>query len=230
MIRVYKHAIVKRAAAGADDRAASAHFTRSIRCAASSRIAAISCSSSSSSPSRPTRWRSAVIKFLTARPIAGPALLLSRGCEVAQPLEQRLDLLLALLEMRAAFVGDLERLARAFARRFLDQAHVLEQGQRRIDDARARRIFAAGQLLDRADQVVAVARLVGDQLEQHEPELAAFEHPAGCAGRGRAAPALRPVAEVEVERAPIACQPRPPRIANRPSGMLISNRPRGPHP
>ena len=68
-------------AAGANDRGGSStdHLVRSIFCAASSRIPAISCSRSSSSPSRPMRWRSAVIKFLTARPIAGPALLPSRG-------------------------------------------------------------------------------------------------------------------------------------------------------
>src|SRR3546814_19491589 len=36
---------------------------------------------------------------------------------------------------------------------------------------------AAGQFLDPADQVIAVARFVGDQLEQHEPQFATVEHP-----------------------------------------------------
>ncbi|GGA56899.1 hypothetical protein GCM10011395_29140 [Sphingomonas psychrolutea] len=38
------------------------------------------------------------------------------------------------------------------------------------------------------DEVIAVARFVGDQLEQHEPKLAAVEHPPPA----RAAPAVAP--------------------------------------
>src|SRR3546814_5249968 len=49
------------------------------------------------------------------------------------------------------------------------------------DDAGAWRIGAAGQFLDLADEVIAVARLVGDQLQQDEPQLAAVEHPAPAA-------------------------------------------------
>ena len=37
------------------------------------------------------------------------------------------------------------------------------------------------QLLDLADQIIAVARLLRDQLEQHEPQLAAVEHPPAAA-------------------------------------------------
>src|SRR5689334_24751657 len=121
--------------------------------------------------------------------------------QVAQPLEQRFDLFLALGEMRFAFVGDLEGFARTLARRFLDQAHVLQQGQRRIDHARTRRIFAAGQLLDRADEVVAVPRLVGAEFQEDEAKFAALEHPARPAST--TATALAFVAEVEVERTPI---------------------------
>src|SRR3546814_7173348 len=40
---------------------------------------------------------------------------------------------------------------------------------------------AAGQLLDPADQVISVPRLVGDQLQQHQPQFAAVEHPAPAA-------------------------------------------------
>ena len=47
------------------------------------------------------RWRSAVIKFLTARPIAGPADCSALGLQIGQALEQRLDLVLALGEVRA---------------------------------------------------------------------------------------------------------------------------------
>ena len=68
---------------------------------------------------------SAAIRFSTARPIAAPPWCDSLGAKSVEPLEQRLDLVRFLLEMRAALVGDLERLARPFARGFLDQAHVL---------------------------------------------------------------------------------------------------------
>ena len=62
-----------------------------------------------------------------------------------------------------------------------DQAFVGEHRQRRIDHARARRVVAARTLLHRLDQVVAVARLLGDQLAAA----------AGAARRGRTA-AARP--------------------------------------
>ena len=48
-----------------------------------------------------------------------------------------------------------------------------------------------------------MARLVGDQLEQDQPELAAFEHPARTPAAAAAA-AEAFVAEVEVERSPAA--------------------------
>ena len=59
-----------------------------------------------------------------------------------------------------------------------DLTHLVEHGQRRIDDAGTGHIEAAAQLLDRPDQLVAVPRLVGDQLEQDEAELASIEHAA----------------------------------------------------
>src|SRR6478672_3227909 len=105
--------------------------------------------------------------------------------------------------MRPALAGRLERLARPLACGFLDQPHVLEQSEGRIDDAGARRIFAASQFLDRADEVVSVARFISDELQQHEPELAAFEH-APCTPAASAAAAKSLVADVEVERSPMA--------------------------
>ena len=53
-----------------------------------------------------------------------------------------------------------------------------------------------------------MARLVGDQLQQHEPKLAGFEHPPAPAAAA-SAPALRAVAEVEMKRAPIALPAAP---------------------
>src|SRR6185312_9057935 len=72
---------------------------------------------------------------------------------------------------------DREGFAGAVRRSLFDVAHLVQHGQRRIDDAGARRVDAAAQFLDGADQVVAVARLVGDQLEQDQPQLAGVEDP-----------------------------------------------------
>src|SRR5258705_254379 len=104
--------------------------------------------------------------------------------------------------MRAAFVGDLERLTRTLARSLLDQAHVLKQRKGRINHAWARRIFAAGHILDRADQIVAGARLVGDQLQQHKTKFAGFKHPPPSPSTP--AGTLWAIAEIEVERSPAA--------------------------
>ena len=99
------------------------------------------------------------------------------------------------LSCRAPGLGLVERLALLvdglLGRDFLDQAHVGEHRQRRIDHARARRIFAAGQFLDRADQIITVARFVGDQLEQHEPQFARAEHPSPTARAQPAAAAAK---------------------------------------
>src|SRR5947209_10680290 len=110
--------------------------------------------------------------------------------------------------MSATLVGDLERLSRPLARSFVDQPHVLEQRQRRIDHARAGGIFAVGQILDRSDEVVAVTRFVGDELEQDQPQLATLEHPSR-APAAPAAPAIRAVAEIELEGAPMALPAAP---------------------
>src|SRR5206468_2874231 len=76
--------------------------------------------------------------------------------------------------------------------------------QRRIHNPRARCVFAAGQLLDRADEVIAVAWFVRDQLEQDESKLAASKHAAAVA-----AAALRFITEVKMERTPPALPPGP---------------------
>ena len=109
---------------------------------------------------------------------------------------------------------------------FVDQSHFAQHRQRRIDDARARRIGAAGAFLDGADQVVAVTGLVGDQFEQHEAQFAAVEHPppAAAASETRAvfAPASRPFAVAKsaaartgvmaLETAAMAGRPRASRV------------------
>src|SRR3546814_3307405 len=78
------------------------------------------------------------------------------------------------VEFGPAIGGDREQLLGALRLLRRDLPHVVEQGQGRIDDAGARGIGAAGQLLDPADQVISVPRLVGDQLqrsEEHTSEL-----------------------------------------------------------
>src|SRR5215218_435921 len=100
--------------------------------------------------------------------------------------------------MGAALAGRLIDLLGVLGLGLCNQAHVFEHGQRRVDDAGARRIFAAGHFLDRLDQLIAVARLVGDQLEQHQAQLAALEHPLAVAA-AMAAPAAGALAEIERE-------------------------------
>ena len=154
-----------------------AYFSRSIRCAASSRISVISCTSASSKPS----WRNPVAQRShqiadrppdrrMARAVLAGAASSSRSnkASTSSAFSSRWAL---------AFLGHGKRLARSLGRLFLDQPHVGQHRQRRIDHPRARRIIAAGELLDRADQIIAVARLVGDQLQQDQSKLARSEHP-----------------------------------------------------
>src|SRR5665213_3460573 len=75
----------------------------------------------------------------------------------------------------------------------LGVAHVLQEGERRIDDPRAWRIGAADGLLDRLDQFVAVTGLVGDQLEQNQAKIALFEDPIRPPMTAEAARTARPM-------------------------------------
>src|SRR5690606_33985150 len=95
-------------------------------------------------------------------------------------------------EFGGALGGDGEQFFRAVALLRRDLPHLVEQGEGGIDHPGARRIGAAGQLLDPADQVIAVARLVGDQLEQHEPQFAAVEHPPPRSAASLSAVAMAP--------------------------------------
>src|SRR5436309_2415151 len=96
--------------------------------------------------------------------------------ERLEPGEQRFDLIGIFGEVRTPGFGHGEALLGAFRTLFLDKAHLVEQGDRWIDDAGAGRVGAAGHRLDLADQIIAMARFVGDQLEEDEPQFAAVEH------------------------------------------------------
>src|SRR5690606_13673726 len=101
--------------------------------------------------------------------------------------EDALDLRLVLFQERLAFERDGEETFRAFGRLGADQVLFLEHGQRRIDGARTRRVGAGKALFHRADQVVAVPRLLADEGEQKQPEVAMAEH-APAPASAKAAP------------------------------------------
>src|SRR5690606_30454352 len=78
--------------------------------------------------------------------------------------------------------------------------HFGQQRQRWIDHARAWYINPAGAVLYLADQFVTMARRIGDQCQQDQPQLVAAEH--------ATPPAPRPAASADVpfdrERSPLA--------------------------
>src|SRR5690606_4159170 len=67
-------------------------------------------------------------------------------------------------------------------------AGLLEEGEGRIDHAGARRIDARGLLLDGLDQIVAVARLLLDEIERDQAQIARGDHPADAEAVAEAAP------------------------------------------
>src|SRR5208283_5422776 len=87
--------------------------------------------------------------------------------------------------MGRARCGDRKELLRAFRRPRLDLSELLEEGERRTDDAGARRISAAGARLDLANDVVAVPRLALEQEQDDEAQFAALEHAAPSAASAR---------------------------------------------
>src|SRR3569833_3515000 len=80
--------------------------------------------------------------------------------------------------MRAAFLGDGVELLGALELRG-EVTDLFEIGQRRIDDARARRVPVGGLFLERFDDVVAVARLLVDQCQRDQAQVALRQHAAG---------------------------------------------------
>ena len=109
------------------------------------------------------RQRAAVAAFAPFR--AAPAIYAL--AQRAQPLKHNVDQFAIAFQVSATFVGDGVELLRAF-RRSGDVTGFLEKGQRRIDDAGARRIPLGGLFLDQLDDLIAVARLLFDQCERDQ--------------------------------------------------------------
>ena len=97
--------------------------------------------------------------------------------EPAEMGERALHRLAVVVEMGAALVGDgVEPLVALGGRGHV--AGLFEEGQRRIDDAGARAVHAAGLFLDGLDQIVAVARLLLDEIQRNQAQIARGEHAA----------------------------------------------------
>ncbi|CAG9242743.1 hypothetical protein BDI4_120197 [Burkholderia diffusa] len=94
--------------------------------------------------------------------------------EVRETCEQGVDAFALRIEMRAAGVGQRIALAVAFRLRG-DEADFLEIRERRIHHAGARAIETVRARVERLDQFVTVARLLGDQREQQQLEIVGAE-------------------------------------------------------
>ena len=92
--------------------------------------------------------------------------------------EHGVDASLVLRKRCAAFVGGLIELAAGFAVDRPDEALVFQQRQGGIDHAGAGPVGAARAVFQFLDQLVAVARLLGDQGQDHEAKVAVLQEPA----------------------------------------------------
>src|SRR5262249_28279192 len=109
------------------------------------------------------------------------------------------------LEVCAALLGDGVEPLRAFGLRG-DVADLFQVGQRRIDDAGARAVPVRGLFLEQLDDFVAVPRLLGDECERDELQVALGEHPPAphrlAPAHAVAAPPARPAEETPPAPAP----------------------------
>jgi hypothetical protein len=98
-------------------------------------------------------------------------------CGIPARADARTDVVdrgLLLGEIAAALIGDRVDLLALLLRRG-DVAEVLQHLQRRVDRARARPVVTAHAIFEGADDVVSVARLVLEQLEDDDPQVATPE-------------------------------------------------------
>jgi hypothetical protein len=99
-------------------------------------------------------------------------------------------------ERRPAFGQRVELLASLFGQRGI--AQFLQHGEGGIDDAGAGAVGAPGEILDRLDNLIAVAWLVRDQLQQDEAQLAVIEQSIAAAGTVAAVPATVAASHAEI--------------------------------
>src|SRR5262249_36566798 len=96
-----------------------------------------------------------------------------------EALEHGVDDVAVLVEMGAALGGGGGELLGALGLRG-DVDGLFQIGHARIDHARARRIPARGLVLEQLDDLVAVPRLLGDQRQRDQPQVALRQHPPGA--------------------------------------------------
>jgi hypothetical protein len=99
---------------------------------------------------------------------------------------------LTVIEMNLALCRDRIKFSRAVGRCDGGQAHFFQQSQRGIDDTRRRAVRAADLVLDRFDDLVAVARGLGDQGEHDQAKIALVEHPAAASATAMLTAAAMP--------------------------------------
>src|SRR5450830_177477 len=93
-----------------------------------------------------------------------------------QALEHDIQHFLVLVQKIYAFRSDAIQLLAAVFGFHGRIAQLFQQGQRRVNHARARAVIAADQLLDRFDDFIAMARLVLQQMQNHQAQAALLEH------------------------------------------------------
>src|SRR5207249_3446462 len=99
------------------------------------------------------------------------------GVDVVHAPEDGVDRGLMFFEGRLALGGDTMQLLAAHLRFDGHIAQFFQQRQGRVDHSRAGAVSAADLLLDGLDNLVAMARLFGDELQDHELQVALIEDP-----------------------------------------------------
>ncbi|CAM2190558.1 hypothetical protein BC2230_80193 [Burkholderia cepacia] len=116
-----------------------------------------------------------VLRFVARRfPGERTAHELHLAREVREACEQRVDPFALGVEMGAAGVGQCITLAVAFRLR-RDEADFFEIRERRVHHAGARAVETVRTCVERLDQLVAVARLLGDERKQQQLEIVGAE-------------------------------------------------------
>src|SRR5262249_5441268 len=130
-----------------------------------------------------------------------------------KPLEHRVDEVAVFVEMGAALVGDGVELLGALGLGG-DVTGLFEIGQRRINDARAPRVTAPRISLQQLDDLVAAARLPGDQRGPDQRQAAFRHHAPGAHHVPAAVTAAPAVAGAEMPAPAAAAAPLPPAMSH----------------